>query len=147
MTPFKPAAFDAICQRIMSGESLKHICDSKGTPARSVVYEWLASDKAIADRYARACEIRADRIFDEMLDIADNGENDWMEQRSDDGKSAGWRENGEAIRRSVLRIDARKWALARMQPKKYGDKVAVDNTSSDGSMRPIFNTYYEPKKD
>lgn len=29
----------------------------------------------------------------------------------------------------------------------YSEKVDVDNTSSDGSMRPIFNTYYEPKKD
>lgn len=28
----------------------------------------------------------------------------------------------------------------------YSEKVDVDNTSSDGTMRPIFNTYYEPRK-
>ena len=38
----------------------------------------------------------------------------------------------------MLRIDTRKWALARMSPKKYGDKVTqdIDLKSSDGSMTP-----------
>ncbi len=29
----------------------------------------------------------------------------------------------------------------------WRETTHVDNTSSDGSMRPIFNTYYEPKRD
>lgn len=31
-------------------------------------------------------------------------------------------------------LDSRKWRLARMRPKIYGDKSTVDMTSSDGSM-------------
>ena len=33
-----------------------------------------------------------------------------------------------------LRIDTRKWQIARMNATKYGDKMEVDNKSSDGSM-------------
>ena len=103
-------AFAAILERIMAGESLKQICESEGTPARSTVHLWMANDKELSDRYARACEVRAD-----------DGSNDWMKKRQ--GDETFWVENGEALRRSALRVDARKWALARMQPKKYGDKI------------------------
>ena len=34
-------------------------------------------------------------------------------------------ENKEFINRSKVRIDARKWMLGKMQPKKYGDKLDV----------------------
>ena len=31
--------------------------------------------------------------------------------------------NGEAIQRSRLRVDTRKWLLAKLQPKKYGERI------------------------
>ena len=31
----------------------------------------------------------------------------------------GYQENGEALRRSALRIDARKWLAGKMAPKKW----------------------------
>jgi hypothetical protein len=117
------AAFAQILERIMAGRSLKQICEAEDTPARSTVHKWMADDPALSDRYARACEIRAEVVFDELFEIADDARNDWMERRGED--DAGWVANGEHIQRSRLRIDARKWALAKMQPKKYGDKLAL----------------------
>jgi hypothetical protein len=35
-----------------------------------------------------------------------------------------------------LRVDARKWVVSKMNPKKYGDKVEIDHSSKDGSMSP-----------
>ena len=125
-------AFAAILERIMAGESLKQICESEETPARSTVHLWMANDKTLSDRYARACEVRADHVFDEIFDIADDGRNDWMEKRQ--GEETVWVENGEALRRSALRVDARKWALARMQPKKYGDKITHEGTGPGGEI-------------
>ena len=58
----------------------------------------------------------------------DDGRNDWMEKRNSEGKLTGWAENGEAARRSAIRIDARKWALARMAPKKYGEKLDLSHS-------------------
>ena len=37
--------------------------------------------------------------------------------------------NHDVIQRDRLRVDARKWMLGKMQPKKYGDKLDV---TSDG---------------
>jgi len=94
-------------------------------PSRTVIYEELAANKDFADHYARACDMRADEVFDEIFEIADDGRNDWIETREDDAR--GWRENGESLRRSQIRIDARKWALARMSPRKYGDKLDLNH--------------------
>lgn len=120
------AVSDKILEMIMDGKSVKEICDMPDMPSRPTFYKWLAVDPLFANIYARACEVRADHIFDEILDIADNGENDWMERRGQDGENIGWQENGEALRRSVLRVDARKWALSKMQPKKYGEKLDMN---------------------
>jgi hypothetical protein len=99
-------------------------------PAKSSVFKWLSEQPSFSDQYARARETQADAIFDEILDIADDGSNDWMERKNDDGENIGWRENGEALRRSALRVDARKWMAGKLRPKKYGEKV--QHTGADG---------------
>nr|WP_206734938.1 MULTISPECIES: hypothetical protein [unclassified Bosea (in: a-proteobacteria)] len=55
-----------------------------------------------------------------------------MLSRADDENEA-WLVNGEHIQRSKLRLDARKWMASKLQPKKYGDKVAL----TGGSGGPI----------
>lgn len=118
---FTQAVADEICERLMHGETLRQIVLDDAMPARATVHRWLASMESFRDQYAQAREYQADTIFDEMFDIADDGTNDWMlrKQGEDDIEVV----NHEHIQRSKLRIDTRKWALARMSPKKYGDKV------------------------
>lgn len=118
-----------ICERLADGESLKAMCDDEDMPSRTSVFKWLGLHKEFADMYARAREEQADAIFDEVLNIADDARNDWMEKHDEDGSNIGWRENGEAIRRSQLRIDARKWMAGKLRPKKYGDKLELSGDS------------------
>ena len=40
--------------------------------------------------------------------------------------------NKEHVNRSRLRIDARKWVLARMNAKKYGERVSTELTGANG---------------
>ena len=127
---YDPAIGDAICEQIITGKSLKDVCDGDGMPHRATVHRWLEADPDFRDRYARACELRADHIFDEIFDIADNGTNDWMERKNSEGGVVGWQENGEALRRSHLRVEARKWALSKMQPKKYGERIMAEHTGN-----------------
>jgi hypothetical protein len=89
------------------------------------------------DQYAHAREAQADAIFDDILEIADDGRNDWMEKKDSEGENIGWRENGEALRRSALRVDARKWMAGKLRPKKYGDKVVNEHSGPDGGPIPI----------
>jgi hypothetical protein len=107
-------------------------------PHRSTIYEWLLDPayQTFSDSYTRARELQADTHVDEMPDIADDGTNDWMEQHDKDGNLIGWRVNGEAIARSKLRIDTRKWTAGKMRPKKYGDATILKHANSDGDNLP-----------
>jgi hypothetical protein len=113
---------DTICERIADGESLRAICRDDKMPSTAAVCRWLAQHQSFREQYAHARETQADALFDEMLDIADDGSNDWMERNGKNGER-GWVENGEALQRSRLRVDARKWMASKLQPKKYGDKI------------------------
>lgn len=94
--------------------------------SRNTFHDWLSDDKEMADQYARACEERADGIFEEILDIVDCEDNDITEIDIDGIMVT--RVNHDVIQRDRLRVDARKWILAKMNPKKYGDKI--DHTSN-----------------
>jgi hypothetical protein len=121
-----------ICERLADGKSLRTICLDEAMPAKSTVFKWLIENQKFSDQYALAREAQADTLVDEMLDIADDGSNDWMERTGKDGTSIGWQENGEAIGRSRLRLDARKWIAAKLRPKKYADRIQQEVTGKDG---------------
>lgn len=114
-----------VINRISNGESLLNICRDDKMPCRDTIFEWLSRDKEFSDKYERAREIRADRIFDEILEIADDSSGDYF--NGDDG---GMVLNREAIERAKLKIDARKWILAKMVPKKYSEKMELEHSGS-----------------
>ena len=130
MAQFSQELFDRICEEIAEGRSLRDICQQDDMPNKATVFRWLAQDEKLSDQYARAREEQADHIFDEILDIADNARNDWMERNGED--DAGYQANGEHIQRSRLRIDARKWMAGKLRPKVYGDKLDLNH---GGQMR------------
>jgi hypothetical protein len=116
---------DIICERLADGESLRSICRDDGMPNKATVFRWLAAHEEFATKYAHARDAQVDVLVDEMTDIADDGSNDWMERKDKDGNNIGWQENGEAQRRSALRVSTRQWIAEKLKPKKYGNKVAV----------------------
>lgn len=91
---------------------------------------WLGVNETFRDQYARAREMQADALFDDILSIADDGRNDWMLKNF--GEDTRWVENGEALRRSALRVDARKWMAGKLKPKQYGEKIDLNH-----SIQPI----------
>jgi hypothetical protein len=114
---------DRICAELADGKSLRTVCKAEGMPSTQTVFRWLRTHEGFCDQYARAKDEAADALVDEMLDIADEATNDWMEVHDKD--NPGYRLNGEHINRSRLRVDTRKWIAAKLKPKRYGDKVAV----------------------
>lgn len=92
---------------------------------------WLHIHSEFRDQYARAREAQAEHWADEIIEISDDGTNDWTERQNKDG-STYEAIDSEHINRSRLRVDTRKWLMARMAPKKYGDKVTQEVTGGDG---------------
>lgn len=125
---YSDAIAQTICDRLSDGESLRSICSGESLPSRSMVHRWLRENDKFRDQYMRAREAQADTLADEMLDIADEATNDWMVRNNPD--NPGWVENGEAIRRSQLRIETRKWIAGKLRPKVYGDKITADHKHS-----------------
>lgn len=127
---FSDQLAEAICERLACGESLRKICLDEAMPAQSTVYKWLLDPERadFVEQYTRARELQADTLFDECQDIADDGSNDYM---GEDEKY-----NGDAVQRSRLRIDTRKWMAGKLRPKKYGDKTLIgsdpDNPLPEG---------------
>ena len=123
-----------ICERLSLGESLRSICRDESMPSQSMVFRWLASNVDFREQYAHAREVQADSWADDIIEIADDSSGDVIR----DPESGNERFNSEYAARSRLRVDTRKWLMARMAPKKYGDRITqeVDHKSSDGSMTP-----------
>jgi terminase small subunit-like protein len=46
-------------------------------PDMATVFRWLARHAEFRDQYARAREVQADYLAEEILEIADDGRNDW----------------------------------------------------------------------
>lgn len=107
-----------IVARIAEGESLRAICREEGMPCMAYVMRWLSEDPEFAEHYTRARETWADAVFDELDDVSEQAT-----QASTAVEVAGLR----------LKADNMKWKLARMNAKKYGDKVSTEVGGVNGA--------------
>jgi hypothetical protein len=105
---FKQSTADLLCERISDGASVRSVCKLQSMPCLATVLKWARENPEFAGQYARAMESRADAKFDELDDVSEQA----AKARSS-VKVAGLR----------LKADNMKWMLARMAPKKYGEKL------------------------
>jgi hypothetical protein len=121
-----PELLAAICERIAAGESVRSVCRDEQMPAASTVFKWLTEDAAFSEQYARAKATAAEVLASELIEIADDGTNDYVERVN---AKTGRLEIGfdnEHVQRSRLRVDTRKWYLSKILPKVYGDRLDLN---------------------
>lgn len=131
---FSQEIADTISERLSLGESLRSICRDETMPSQSMVFRWLASKPEFREQYAHAREVQADSWADDIIEIADDSSGDVIR----DPESGNERFNSEFAARSRLRVDTRKWLMARMAPKKYGDKITQEHTGADGGALKVI---------
>lgn len=128
LSRYTPEIAEEICRRLAGGESLRAICRGDEFPSEATIRNWHINNvHEFSAQYTQAREAQMDRFADEILEIADDGSNDWMERKG--GENPGWELNGEHTRRSLMRIEARKWLMSKIAPKRFGDKIQVENTN------------------
>lgn len=123
----KTDIFDVICDKIINGKSLRTVLNEiepKISP--STFFIWLREDELKSKQYEIATKERSELVFEDILDIADNSSNDYVENENGNLVL-----NAENIQRSRLRVDARKWILSKMNPKKYGDKTDITTNGKE----------------
>ncbi|MDC4238340.1 terminase small subunit [Pasteurella multocida] len=105
---------DDICMLLSQGESLTKICERQGFPPKKTVLYWLRTNSEFRTQYAYAREMQTEAMLEDLFTIADSA-------------------TPEDVQVAKLRVDARKWAMSRLAPKKYGDKVTQEISGVDGS--------------
>ncbi len=90
-----------VYDEMAEGKAVDEICEADDMPNAATIYRWLV-DEAKCEEYARAKEVRADRMADDIIKIADD-----ITMTPDDRRIA---------------IDARKWRTGKLSGK-YSDKV------------------------
>ena len=126
---FTQSLANTICDRIASGKSLRSICADKKMPHLATVLRWVGKDDAFREQYARARDVQADVLFDEMHHIADTQVIGVKTVKKPTGTET---TEADMIDHRRLQIETRKWMLGKMAPKKYGDKSQVEMTGKDG---------------
>lgn len=107
-TKFTQELADTICERMANGETLRAVCrDIRLAP--STVIEWTMNNKEFSEHYAQARQKQADAYADMILDEAFNSHDAQIGR---------------------LRVDALKWVASKLAPKRYGEKVEVEQTGT-----------------
>lgn len=106
-TKCTPRIVDRICRRLEAGESLDDICKDADMPSRVSVHNWLRKDPALAQAYMIARQVQADRIFDEVREVA---------------RAA----TPATVAVARLTFDVLRWQAARLWPRRYGYYAAED---------------------
>lgn len=105
---------DTVLRLMRAGSSCFQACKKTGMP-HSTFLGWVAADKELADKYARAREDLIEHIAAETLEIAD--------------AEVGFTDTGStdtgAVQKQRLQVDTRKWLLSKLAPRKYGDRLIM----------------------
>ncbi len=128
-TKYSQELADNICEQIATtSKSMKTICAGLDMNVMTVL-NWLcesheAYKPEFCKMYARAKEMQADLLAEEILDISDDSSQD-LKGIDDFGNRI---EDKEFVNRSKVRIDARKWIASKLKPKKYGEKIQQEHS-------------------
>lgn len=110
-----------------TGKSLRSVCELNSVKPSTFLL-WVSNDSVLSEQYARAMQVRADTHFSEIVEISDKQEIGTVETAKEWGTEI---KTADMVEHRKLRIDARKWVIARMNPRKYGDKLELaGNTES-----------------
>ena len=93
---------------VLAGSTLKNALATRDMTAQAFA-RILHGDKSAAAAYARAAELRADLLADEIISIAD-GDEDPAKVRN--------------------QIQARQWLASKLNAKRYGDRIDLNVTQT-----------------
>ena len=112
---------DALIKHVSEGKTIRAFCKQKGMPSFKTIYNWRSKYEEFATRLARAREIGADAIAEEILEIIDT-EPEFAEQWSETGGSKKrdaayiqWKKNQCEMRLKLLPV----WF-----PQKFGAHIS-----------------------
>lgn len=133
---FTDDIFDEICDRMTNGKGLREICNDPDMPTRQTFLRWVEKDTGRQARYQQAREALMDWYSEEILAIAWDDSKDTIKGKDGEPKC-----NHEWINRSRLKVDTLKFLMAKLHPKRYGDKLTPEAEDAKVAI-----SWEEPKR-
>jgi hypothetical protein len=123
---------EKVLEQLMKGRTLSDVCRDDGMPAAQTVRRWVFDDpEGFAARYLRARQIGAVAMAHQAYEIAADALDAWTRQQGKRGGAAAARDR-ELVGRSLLRIGARCWLLAKLLPGICGDQAPPASMGKTG---------------
>lgn len=132
----RAAVGERVCDELAKGRTLRSICREGGMPDPSTVLRWVLADPdGFGERYRRAREIGYHLMADELIDIADDCRSLYVQREGDNDPVP----DRAAVAHARLRVDTRRWLLAKALPKIYGDRIDLTTVPrADDSLRKVL---------
>lgn len=120
---FSEVISDKICRRISNGEMLSEITDDVTMPPRDIVIGWLDDPRYLefSRAYEKACNNRGALFADQLITIADDSRNDYVDRLNSKTGEKFRVIDQEALGRSKMRLDMRMRHLKAFFPERWGD--------------------------
>ena len=120
------AVWAALLEDIANGASLSGALRRLDpSPSYWWAKECLRRDVELKVLYRQAVEDRADRLAEELIDLADTP----IPKGLDGPTMSAW------VQRLRVQVDVRKWVASKLAPRTYGDKLDVSVTNETISVR------------
>ena len=103
-----------VFEAMRDSTSAYEACKKVGIP-QSTLGRWVEENPSLSEDYARAREDMVERMAAELLNIADSPVGSTESGATDSG----------AVAKQRLQVDARKWILSKIAPRKYGEKLEL----------------------
>jgi transposase-like protein len=130
-TKYSDELADEVCLRIAtSKDGIHKIAEEFGIGAWTL-FNWKYEHEYFSHKYARAKELQAEFLKQQIIDIADDSTND------EEVTEYGVKMNREFVERSKLRVQTRQWLMGRLAPKEYGDKKQEEDTAKEITIRVV----------
>jgi hypothetical protein len=112
--------WDKLFEDMSNGKSLTSAIKQPGMPSFAGVMKVLRNNPEIRARYDKACEDRADKLAEEIIELSDEE----MPQGLSGPMASAW------VQKKRMQVDARKWVASKLYSKRYGDMVNVSVTDT-----------------
>jgi hypothetical protein len=104
----------AILESMSLGDSLRKSCEGAGVSPNTFLH-WVDADKELLVQYTHARARMLDAQAEALEDISDQAVN---------------AESAIKVAGLKLKSDNRKWLLSKLSPKKYGDKLEIEQRTT-----------------
>jgi len=102
--------------------SMNSVANKLGIGVRTI-WNHIQKNDEFRRKYEDTRKNKVEVLIEEILDVADDGTNDWMTNKQGEDII-----NHEVVQRSRLRVDARKWLASKFVPKMYGEKLHTEHS-------------------